>query len=181
MDSRTLVKLSKFLSLVLRHKPDEIGITLDSQGWVEVEELLTKIKESGNNISFEELKYIVDTSDKKRFAFNEDFSKIRANQGHSIDIKLDFKEVIPPDFLYHGTAEKNIESILKTGINKGNRHHVHLSINKETAFKVGIRHGKAVILKIKSKEMYESGIKFYISENNVWLTDFVSKEYIDLM
>lgn len=181
MDSRVLVKLSKFLSLVLRHKPDEIGIELDSQGWVEVEELLNKIKENGNEISFEELKYIVDTSDKKRFAFNEDSSKIRANQGHSIDIKLDFKEVIPPDFLYHGTAEKNIESILKTGLNKGNRHHVHLSINKETALKVGSRHGKAIILKIKSKEMYENGIKFYISENNVWLTDFVSKEYIEFI
>lgn len=179
MDSKELIKKGKFLSLVLRHKPEEIGIKLDNQGWVYVSELLDRLNSHNIKLSFDELKYIVESNNKKRYSFNDDFTKIRASQGHSLDLEIEFKEEIPPDFLYHGTAEKNFESIIKDGINKGKRHHVHLSSNIETAINVGSRHGKPIVLKVKSKQMYQEGIKFFISENNVWLTDFVSSEFIE--
>ncbi|MFY1048112.1 RNA 2'-phosphotransferase [Chryseobacterium sp. GP-SGM7] len=154
-------------------------MNLDEQGWTDVNELVTKSKkDSHEGFTFEELDEIVETNDKKRFIFNEDKTKIRANQGHSIDIDLALQSQQPPEFLYHGTAQTNINSILEKGIEKRNRQHVHLSQDKETATKVGMRHGKPVILIINSGKMFEDGVLFYLSENGVWLTDFVDFKYI---
>lgn len=175
------VKLSKFLSLILRHKPETIGIELDKNGWANTEELLDKINRDETVMDFELLKEIVETNDKKRFLFDVDYSRIKANQGHSIEIELGLQAVTPPEYLYHGTATRNLESILVTGINKGSRHHVHLSEDIETATKVGQRYGKPVILKVRSAEMYKEGIAFYKTANNVWLTDFVSVEFIEVL
>ena len=171
-------RISKFLSLILRHQPETIQLTLDENGWAEVNELITKSAKSRMHFSFEDLEEVVKTNNKKRFAFNEDKTRIRASQGHSIDVDLSLKAVQPPDFLYHGTAESNISSILDNGIEKRTRQHVHLSADKETATKVGMRHGKPVILTIRTGKMAEDGILFYLSENNVWLTDFVDVKYI---
>ncbi|MBD3904392.1 RNA 2'-phosphotransferase [Chryseobacterium sp. Ch-15] len=172
-------KTSKFLSYVLRHHPELINLNLDENGWANVDELITKSKRNPHEgISFEELNEIVETNDKKRFIFNEDKTRIRANQGHSIDINLAFVPQQPPEFLYHGTAQSNIDSIFEKGIEKRNRQHVHLSEDKETATKVGMRHGKPIILTINTEKMFNDGIEFYLSENNVWLTDFVDAKYI---
>ena len=178
MDNKKRNSASKFLSLVLRHKPDEIELVLDNEGWANVGVLLEKLNLNNLNISFEDLKEIVELNDKKRFAFSNDFSKIRANQGHSFEVDLKFKSVTPPDILYHGTAEKNITSILEKGILKRERNYVHLSTDIETASKVGIRYGKPVILEILAFEMHKNGYNFYLSENNVWLTDFVPIDYL---
>lgn len=178
MNEKEVVKKSKFLSLILRHKPEEIGLILDEHGWADINELIDKAQKKGTKINLEEIKYIVENNDKKRFTFNDDFSKIRANQGHSIEVDLELQETEPPEFLFHGTAEKSIEGILKSGIKTMQRNHVHLSKDNETAEKVGQRHGKPVILKIKSGEMYKDGLKFYISKNGVWLTEYIDPKYI---
>lgn len=171
-------KTSKFLSYILRHHPELIDLNLDENGWANVDELITKSTNDSQGFTFEELDEIVQTNEKKRFAFNEDKTKIRASQGHSIDIKLALIPRQPPEFLYHGTAQNNLESILEKGIEKRNRQHVHLSQDKETATSVGMRHGKPVILTIKTKEMFDAGIDFFLSDNDVWLTDFVDAKYI---
>lgn len=171
-------QISKFLSLVLRHKPEVIGLNLDENGWAGVKELQEKCAKQNQDFTLEELDEIVETNDKKRFIFNEDQTKIRANQGHSIDINLALKPQQPPEFLYHGTAENNVKSILEKGIEKRSRQHVHLSSDKDTAAKVGMRHGKPVLLTIMTGKMYKNGITFYLSENKVWLTDFIDPEYI---
>lgn len=178
MEAKNNKRLSKFLSLILRHRPEVIGITLDESGWANVKELIEKMNATGDKISFETLNYIVETNAKKRFAFNPDKTKIRANQGHSITVDHNFKALTPPEFLFHGTGEQFVTSILKQGILKRQRHHVHLSLDKETAYKVGQRHGKPVILKIEALKMYEAGFSFYRSENNVWLTNYVPVEFI---
>jgi putative RNA 2'-phosphotransferase len=175
MNSKQLVKLSKRLSKVLRHAPESIGITLDKNGWVEVQELLKCL---GSNVSIDNIRYVVANNNKKRFEFSPDQSKIRACQGHSINIDLDLKSIDPPDILYHGTAEKTVPYIQYDGILKMNRDHVHLSKDYETATNVGGRHGKPIVLSIDAKKMHEHGMKFYVSNNGVWLTDFVPKEYI---
>ncbi len=180
MDKKREVGLSKFISLVLRHKPEVIGIELDKNGWAKVDELISKSKTKGKVFDFDELKYIVKNCDKQRYTFNEDFTQIRANQGHSVDIDLELLPQQPPQILYHGTAVQNIDSILKSGLIKRNRQFVHLSLDTETATKVGRRHGKAVILKIRSGEMHQNGHQFYLSKNNVWLTDSVEPEYIEV-
>jgi putative RNA 2'-phosphotransferase len=171
---------SKLLSLVLRHKPETIGIVLDANGWVSVTELMEKInaKNSRESLTFERLLRVVAENDKQRFVFNADKTRIRANQGHTVDIELGLDPKTPPAILYHGTAITNVESIKKTGINKGKRQHVHLSQNIETATKVGTRHGKPIILTINTQKMHADGITFFCSENGVWLTDFVAVEYI---
>lgn len=171
-------RISKFLSLILRHQPETIRLKLDENGWAEVNELITKSAKGRMHFTFEELEEVVETNNKKRFAFNEDKTKIRASQGHSIDVDLALNTVQPPDFLYHGTAETNVSSILEKGIEKRSRQHVHLSADKETATKVGMRHGKPIILTIRTGDMHNDGILFYLSANNVWLTDFVEAKYI---
>lgn len=178
MDAKERKRKSKFLSLILRHRPEVIGLALDDNGWASVEELLSKAPKGHISLSFEELKEVVDTNDKKRFAFSDDFTKIRANQGHSLTVDLKLEEKTPPGLLYHGTAVQNLGSIKGQGLIKGQRHHVHLSADKETALKVGGRHGKPVILTISAMNMYQSGIKFYQSENGVWLTDHVAVQFI---
>ena len=172
-------RLSKFLSYVLRHNPGQINILLDQHGWTNVEMLLGQLKIHHQSISFDILKYIVETNDKKRFSFNEDFTRIRASQGHSIEIELNYSAQKPPLNLFHGTAEKYLEAIRKSGLLKMNRHHVHLSADKETAYKVGQRHGKPVALCIRSLDMHEKGHLFYVSDNGVWLTDHVPVYFIE--
>ena len=171
-------RIGKFLSLVLRHDPAKIGLELDDQGWANVKELIEKCKKHRYHFSMEDLIEIVETNDKQRYSFNEKRNKIRANQGHSIDIDLALTPVEPPEFLYHGTATRFLSSIMEQGIVKGSRQHVHLSKDKETAVKVGSRHGKPVVLTIMSGRMYEEGILFYQSDNGVWLTDYVDVKYI---
>jgi putative RNA 2'-phosphotransferase len=177
MNEKHIKSISKMMSLVLRHSPEKIGIQLGENGWVAVESLLNKFPKDFR-LNIETLEFVVENNDKKRFAFNDNKTKIRANQGHSVEIDLDLVSKTPPDFLYHGTAEKTVALILTNGIQKMNRQHVHLSQEKETATKVGSRHGKPVVLTILSAKMNQDGIQFYQSENGVWLTDFVDSKYI---
>jgi putative RNA 2'-phosphotransferase len=169
-----LTRTSKSLSYVLRHNPKSIGLILDKQGWANVADLLSKNK----HLTLELLKEVVAKDNKQRYSFNEDGTKIRANQGHSINVDLGLKAVEPPDILFHGTATRFLDSIMENGLVAGTRNHVHLSADNETAVKVGSRHGKPVVLKIKSGEMHKKGIQFYKSENGVWLTNNVPIQYI---
>jgi putative RNA 2'-phosphotransferase len=178
MNEKTAKNISKFLSLVLRHSPETINLKLDENGWADVEELIEKCSKNGNALNAELLDYVVENNDKKRFAFNEDKTKIRASQGHSITVELNLNEAEPLEFLYHGTVGKFLENIKKEGLQKMSRQHVHLSKDKETAIKVGGRRGVPHILTVKSGEMFKDGFKFYLSENNVWLTDEVPPKYI---
>lgn len=171
--------LSKFLSLVLRHQPDLIGLSLDKEGWASVAELIEKSKTAGKGFDLEELKQMVADNDKQRFKLNEDCTKIRANQGHSIEIDINLPPTTPPEFLYHGTATRFLGDIRKTGLQKMSRQHVHLSADKITAEKVGSRHGVPHILVVKSGDMHRAGFVFFLSENGVWLTEQVPTEYFD--
>lgn len=173
-----LKHISKFMSLVLRHQPEKIGLVLDENGWAQTQDLINKLNANGAAVDFAMIEVVVATNDKKRFAFNADKTKIRANQGHSIDIELNLQPAQPPDILYHGTADRFVESILKSGLEKRSRQHVHLSANEETSKAVGGRHGKPVILSIKAGEMVKDGYTFFLSENKVWLTDEVPRQYI---
>lgn len=172
-------KISKFLSLVLRHKPETIGLDLDENGWAETQVLLEKLANNNKNIDFKTLEEVVADNDKKRFAFNADKTKIRASQGHSIKVELGYATVEPPEMLFHGTATRFLDSIQKQGLLKGNRHQVHLSKDMDTATNVGGRHGKVVVLKVKALEMHKAGFEFFVSENQVWLTDQVPVEYLE--
>jgi putative RNA 2'-phosphotransferase len=176
---KDLKHISKFLSLILRHKPQEIGLSLDENGWAQVEELIEKSKQK--NVKFDKviLQEVVRTNDKKRFAFNEDGTKIRANQGHTIEVDVELSEQEPPSELFHGTVDKFLGSIRQTGLQKMQRLHVHLSKDLETAIKVGGRRGKPVILTVNVKQMFNEGFKFYLSANNVWLCDNVPAKYIN--
>ena len=158
--SEKLVKLGRFISLVLRHSPETIGIKLDKNGWANVEELLNLMNKNGKKIDINTLNEIVETNNKKRYEFSDDFKKIRACQGHSISVDLELEQAVPPEFLYHGTAVKNIESIKVTGIKKADRQHVHLSADYDTAYNVGKRHGKPYIIKVLSGKMDKDGKKF---------------------
>lgn len=170
---KNYTKTSKFLSLVLRHKPEKIGLTLMDGGWASVDQLL-----SGMNMTREDLEYIVETDEKQRYSFNENKTLIRANQGHSVDVNMHFIPKQPPEFLYHGTGEKNLGSILAEGITKQSRQYVHLSSDVDIAIKVGERHGNPVVLLVHSGDMYRDLYEFYLSENGVWLTDSVPNKYI---
>jgi putative RNA 2'-phosphotransferase len=170
--------ISKLLSLVLRHKPDTIGIELDENGWTDVAVMINKINQTGLHIDFEILKHVVDTNPKKRFAFNATFDKIRANQGHSVDVELGYVAQQPPAVLYHGTSTRVVDAILKNGLEKMDRHHVHLSTDIETALKVGQRHGKPFIFAIRADEMFQKKYEFYRADNGVWLTDHVPANFL---
>lgn len=178
MNPKQLVKTSKFLSLVLRHEPQRIGITLDESGWVPVIDLMAGCEAHGVPITYTDLAEIVATSDKNRFAFSEDGQRIRANQGHSVEVDLQLPTATPPATLYHGTVDKFLESIRRDGLRKGERHHVHLSADEATANKVGERRGKPVILRIDASRMHADGHLFYLSANGVWLTDHVPPQYL---
>src|SRR5215211_6931321 len=167
--SDAVKKKSKFLSLVLRHEPQAAGVTLDEAGWVGVSELLAGCAAAGVRIDETELREIVRTSDKQRFALSEDGTRIRANQGHSVEVELGYEPADPPETLWHGTAEKHLESIRAQGLIKGSRQHVHLSPTAETASAVGRRHGKLVILEVSAGQMRRDGFIFFRSANGVWL------------
>ena len=171
-------KTSVFISLILRHKPEVIGIALDAHGWADVQELIAGINATGKyQIDMPMLEEIVRTDNKQRYSFNEDKTKIRANQGHSIQVDVELKEAEPPEILYHGTGEKYVESILREGLIPKSRLYVHLSKDMETAVNVGSRHGKPHIFKVHTGEMFRQGCKFWLSENGVWLTKAVPIEY----
>jgi putative RNA 2'-phosphotransferase len=171
--------LSKFLSLVLRHKPETINLSLDENGWAMVDELIRQANSHNVPLTHDKLIGIVETNDKKRFIFSDDRQRIRANQGHSISIDLQLKEAEPPNLLFHGTALKNIDSIKAKGLLKGERHHVHLSTDIQTAKSVGSRYGKPGVIGINSRDMFLGSFKFFQSENGVWLTDHVPPQYLD--
>lgn len=166
-------KKSKLLSLVLRHRPELIGITLDDAGWTSVSGLLGALEKFGEPLSREELNGLVETSDKKRFALDPANDLIRANQGHSVSIDLALSPTEPPAILYHGTALRFLESIQREGLLKGERHHVHLHTDRKLATAVGGRHGKPVILIVDAAAMHADGATFYVTANNVWLTETV--------
>ena len=174
-------KLSVFISLVLRHKPDAAGIALDEHGWANVDDLLVGVNHSGRKINMEILEEIVKTDSKQRYSFNQDKTLIRANQGHSVLVDVELKEQEPPEFLYHGTAAGFLKSIEAEGLKPMSRLYVHLSNDVGTALTVGKRHGEAVLLKIYSGDMYKNGEKFYLSENGVWLTKAVDAKYFTIV
>ena len=171
-------KLSKYMSLILRHKPQVIGITLDKHGWADVNELIAGIAKH-NVFSREILEEIVRSDAKGRYSFNADRTKIRANQGHSIPVDLELSPLEPPEILWHGTGEKNVPSIDRTGLNPGRRQYVHLSLDVQTARKVGSRHGRPVVYKVRSGKMYRDGLLFYRSVNGVWMTEQVPVSYLE--
>lgn len=175
-----ITQLSKYLSLILRHEPSKIGLKLDEQGWAEVSDLLECLGAHGKLTTLEELEHVVETNNKQRFRFSEDGSRIRANQGHSIAIELGLEVTTPPEILYHGTATCFIESIKEQGLLSGNRQHVHMSEKEDTARQVGSRHGKPIILTVKSAEMHGDGFQFTRSDNGVWLTEKVPVSYLQI-
>lgn len=174
-------KISKLLSLVLRHKPETIGVDMDIEGWVEIKQLLRKLKDFGSPLTWSELSEIVSTNNKKRFKINDKGTHIRASQGHSVNINLKLEPKNPPATLYHGTSTKSLDSIFKHGITKQSRQHVHMSLDYDTAVKVGKRHGNVIILLIDSEKMHEDGNEFFLSDNNVWLTDKIDPKYITIL
>lgn len=175
---KQVVRTSKFLSLILRHQPEKVGLKLDENGWVDVSQLLTALAKHGHALTQEELETVVFTNDKQRFAFSSDGLRIRANQGHSVEVELAYTPAVPPVVLYHGTAPQFVASIRTQGLLKGQRHHVHLSADTATAQKVGARRGKPVVVTVRADKMHADGHVFYCSENGVWLTEHVPTRYL---
>lgn len=175
MNEKALRRHSKFLSLVLRHQPETIGIQLDDAGWVGVDELRSALQRHGRAMSLETLQEVVRTNDKQRFSFSEDGTRIRANQGHSVDVQLGHRAATPPEILYHGTPQQAVASIAQHGLEKMQRHHVHLHSDVATATAVGRRRGVPVLLRIKALEMQRAGFEFFVTPNDVWLAMVASK------
>jgi putative RNA 2'-phosphotransferase len=176
-DSR-LVSISKFLSLVLRHEPEEIGLVLDENGWAELAELVRLSNQRGKQLTRELVEEVVTKNDKQRFMISPDGTKIRANQGHSVTVELGLAPVQPPELLFHGTVERFLDSIRTQGLRRGNRRHVHLSADEQTARSVGTRRGRPVVLTVAARMMSERGHMFYLSQNQVWLTEHVPPEFV---
>jgi putative RNA 2'-phosphotransferase len=175
------VQLSKFLSFVLRHKPDAIGLALDPQGWAKIDELIGKANASGTSFSRDDLLRVVETNDKKRFSISADGLRIRAAQGHSVSVELGLSPKQPPPVLYHGTATRFVESILSEGLKPQTRQQVHLSLDAATARRVGQRHGKPVIFNVDAARMHAQGHNFFLADNGVWLTNQVPPEFLTLL
>jgi len=175
-DVKELKNVSKYLSFILRHKPDAIDLQLDESGWANIEELIKKT--SDFHLHLDLLQLVVETNDKQRFKISDDGFFIKANQGHSIDVVFDLKVIVPPSILLHGTAMRFIDSIKEAGLKKQKRHHVHLSENESVAEAVGQRYGKPFVLQIDSQQMHSDEFKFYKTDNNVWLVDSVPSKYI---
>lgn len=175
------VRTSKLLSRILRHDPAAIGITLDRAGWVEVDTLLSALGTHGYRLSRAELERLVSASDKQRFALDPVTDRIRASQGHSIRVDLGLPLAVPPARLYHGTPMRNVDSILRDGINRGGRHDVHLSGDVETARRVGARRGRCAVLVIDAGAMHSDGHRFSVSDNGVWLTNKVPPRYLSVL
>lgn len=180
MANPKLIETSKFLSYVLRHEPEAIGVKLDEQGWASVDELVRQAAISGQYLDEALVEEVVQTSDKKRFTLSEDGLRIRAAQGHSItSVNIDHIEAVPPVVLYHGTAARSLASIRREGLRAGTRHHVHLSSDEATALRVGARHGKPVILLVRADRMHATGFKFFQSYNGIWLTASVPPQFLE--
>lgn len=175
--SREDIKLGRFLSLVLRHQPEAAGIRLDEHGWADVQQLLEGVSKTGRLIDMDTLERIVRENSKQRYRFNEDHTKIRANQGHSLDVDVELKRADPPQYLYHGTAERFLPAIRAQGLMKMSRQYVHLSQSFETALQVGRRHGRPVVLTVDAAAMTRDGAVFYLAENGVWLCEHVPARY----
>jgi putative RNA 2'-phosphotransferase len=173
-----LVSASKFLSLVLRHRPERIGLSLDAAGWADIAELI-RLSQAHRPLTYDVIQAVVAGSDKQRFAISEDGLRIRANQGHSIAVDLALEVVAPPGRLYHGTATRFVDAIRREGLLRRDRHHVHLSAGIDTARRVGARHGTPVVLTIHAMEMAAAGHAFRCSANGVWLADAVPVDFID--
>lgn len=173
MDEKTLVKKSKHLSKVLRHDPGSVGLTLDTAGWVSVSALLSAMR-----LSMEDLEQVVDGNNKKRFEFNEDKTRIRASQGHSVDVDLGYEAKTPPETLFHGTSTDLIPTLYKEGLKKMSRHHVHLSVDFPTAQVVARRRPNPIVITVLAGEMHRKGFEFYLSTNGVWLTDNVPLDFL---
>jgi putative RNA 2'-phosphotransferase len=178
MDEKRLTRISKFLSKHLRHAPHEIGLQLQSGGWVEIEELLDACAKHGLPISRADLDEVVTRNDKQRFSFDQSSTRIRANQGHSVEVDLQLSAQTPPDVLYHGTAAHIAPHVWRDGLQKMRRHHVHLSRDIQTARKVGARHGKPLVFEVDAKTMSAEGFEFFVSDNGVWLTNEVPPQYL---
>lgn len=176
-----LNNISKYMSLILRHKPDVIGIELDEHGWANVNDLISGIEKDNHGFNFELLEEIVRSDSKQRYSFNDDKSLIRANQGHSVNVDVELKEKEPPEYLYHGTGEKYVKFINQDGLIPKSRLYVHLSKDIKTAENVGKRHGKEIIYRINSGRMYRNGYKFYLSENGIWLMKEASVKYLEMV
>lgn len=176
---KSLVSISKFVSKVLRHAPESVGLRLDEAGWVEVDDLLAAAERAGVRMERATLERVVAENDKKRFALSPDGLRIRASQGHSVAVELGLQPVQPPEVLFHGTADRNLDSIRAQGLIPGRRTHVHLSPDEATAVNVGQRHGRPVVLRVQAGEMHRAGHPFYRSDNGVWLTAAVSPDHID--
>jgi putative RNA 2'-phosphotransferase len=176
---RRLIRISKFISLLLRHPPEAEGLSMDEHGWVSLEALIATAGAKRRGITRDLLARIVADNDKKRFEFDEDGRRIRACQGHSRAVDLNLKLVDPPTYLYHGTSFHAVSSIRKTGLQKRNRRHVHLSLDAAAAMQVGARHGPPVVLTIRAAEMHQSGYEFFVSNNGIWLVDSVPADFID--
>ena len=175
--SKSDVRLGRFLSRVLRHEPEAAGIQVDRHGWADVKKLLAGVRNTGRSIDMDTLERIVRENNKQRYSFNWNHTKIRANQGHSIPVDLELEEAEPPQRLYHGTASRFLSAIYREGIRKMGRQYVHLSGDFETAAAVGKRHGNPVVLTIDAAAMARDGVAFYRSENGVWLCDWVDPKY----
>jgi putative RNA 2'-phosphotransferase len=178
MSSDPIVNTSKLLSYVLRHRPDSIGLELDANGWADVDVLLRRLAEHGKPVGRDLLERVVADNDKQRFAFDAGRSRIRASQGHSVQVDLGLQPAQPPDVLYHGTASRFLKSILATGLRAGNRQHVHLSGDVDTARRVGARHGFPVVLRVDTGRLLMDGAVFYQADNGVWLTGPVAPRYL---
>ena len=172
------IRLSKRLSYVLRHRPDSVGLTLGDHGWVGVDDLLAALARSGTRTSPEDLERVVAANDKQRFELDRLRGRIRARQGHSVEVDLGLEPVAPPGTLFHGTPQRNVDSILADGLDRRQRHHVHLSADIETAQRVGRRRGSAVVLTVDAAAMSAVGQLFWCTDNGVWLTDRVAPEFI---
>lgn len=178
MDPKRLVRISKYLSKYLRHEPEKLGLQLEAGGWVLIDTLLAACSTNGFPVSQAELIEVVEKNDKQRFALDPPRTRIRANQGHSTSVDLQLEPAVPPDILYHGTPESNVNNILREGLNKMARHHVHLSATVPTAEAVGHRRGRAVVLIVDAAAMHRDDCVFYCSANGVWLTDHVPPKYM---
>lgn len=178
---KSLVSISKFLSLVLRHEPQRIGLRLDDAGWVPVDELLQKAAAAQPLLTRDALLEIVAGSDKQRFALSDDGLRIRANQGHSVPVELGLTPLAPPTCLYHGTASRSVPAILAEGLKRGNRHHVHLTANRSTATDVGQRYGTPVVLRVDAYRMHQDGHVFFLSANDVWLCEAIPPEFVEVI
>ena len=179
MTEKETIRASKFLSLVLRHEPERVGLKLGEAGWVGVEELLQAVNRHGVALTLDDLRHVVATSDKKRFALSEDGLRIRASQGHSVEVDLQYPPQTPPEILYHGTAARFLDSIRQHGLQKMERHDVHLSAETKLTLQVGGRHGKPVLLTIRAGDMHRAGFVFRCSANGVWLVDHVPPQFIE--